>query len=328
MSDFFFFQAEDGIRDLVRSRGLGDVYKRQVLVSGGDDKTVKAWSTKDWSLIRGCTMAKKVTSVVVTKDGSRVAGADKFGDVYSLELSNDAPAELCLGHMSIITAMALSPCNSLVVTADRDSTIRCSCFPDGYNIESFCLGHATYVSQLLISPSHPDFLFSADGSAELILWKYKTGDLVQRHKFEGEDLSLVGIAFCPATNVLAASMSDKSIVFIRFDGETLDLDHVHRLESPHVLSALNFGADGSLWAAACAVDDKQQPTTHLTVFESKSTPESLLFSPVEEGHAAHATVSVVNADVKTCLESGVVAGVENKRAPKRFKEGNKKTDEK
>ena len=30
MSLFFFFQAEDGIRDLVRSRGLGDVYKRQM----------------------------------------------------------------------------------------------------------------------------------------------------------------------------------------------------------------------------------------------------------------------------------------------------------
>ena len=28
---FFFFQAEDGIRDLVRSRGLGDVYKRQTM---------------------------------------------------------------------------------------------------------------------------------------------------------------------------------------------------------------------------------------------------------------------------------------------------------
>ncbi len=27
---FVFFQAGDGIRDLVRSRGLGDVYKRQV----------------------------------------------------------------------------------------------------------------------------------------------------------------------------------------------------------------------------------------------------------------------------------------------------------
>ena len=32
---FFFFQAEDGIRDLVRSRGLGDVYKRQDLDTAG-----------------------------------------------------------------------------------------------------------------------------------------------------------------------------------------------------------------------------------------------------------------------------------------------------
>ena len=36
MSAFFpeiFFQAEDGIRDVERSRGLGDVYKRQFLAS-------------------------------------------------------------------------------------------------------------------------------------------------------------------------------------------------------------------------------------------------------------------------------------------------------
>ena len=30
----FFFQAEDGIRYLVRSRGLGDVYKRQEMFGG------------------------------------------------------------------------------------------------------------------------------------------------------------------------------------------------------------------------------------------------------------------------------------------------------
>ena len=39
---FVFFQAEDGIRDLVRSRGLGDVYKRQVeaKVTATDDVLV------------------------------------------------------------------------------------------------------------------------------------------------------------------------------------------------------------------------------------------------------------------------------------------------
>ena len=48
----FFFQAEDGIRDLVRSRGLGDVYKRQVKViqrnfNGYTSKcaAIKAWQT-------------------------------------------------------------------------------------------------------------------------------------------------------------------------------------------------------------------------------------------------------------------------------------------
>ena len=38
-----FFQAEDGIRDLVRSRGLGDVYKRQVLFVGSIGNATKSF---------------------------------------------------------------------------------------------------------------------------------------------------------------------------------------------------------------------------------------------------------------------------------------------
>ena len=38
----FFFQAEDGIRDLVRSRGLGDVYKRQTLeLAAGEEAVIE-----------------------------------------------------------------------------------------------------------------------------------------------------------------------------------------------------------------------------------------------------------------------------------------------
>ena len=37
---FFFCQAEDGIRDLVRSRGLGDVYKRQVIGRPHDETII------------------------------------------------------------------------------------------------------------------------------------------------------------------------------------------------------------------------------------------------------------------------------------------------
>ena len=46
---FFFFQAEDGIRDLVRSRGLGDVYKRQaqglIADPNAPDSSTSGWVT-------------------------------------------------------------------------------------------------------------------------------------------------------------------------------------------------------------------------------------------------------------------------------------------
>ena len=43
----FFFQAEDGIRYLVRSRGLGDVYKRQEMMRSYCDN-VDAWVNLRW----------------------------------------------------------------------------------------------------------------------------------------------------------------------------------------------------------------------------------------------------------------------------------------
>ena len=43
----FFVQAEDGIRDLVRSRGLGDVYKRQDVHLANVQKSILI----KWSLV-------------------------------------------------------------------------------------------------------------------------------------------------------------------------------------------------------------------------------------------------------------------------------------
>src|SRR5678816_1811851 len=54
---FFFFQAEDGIRDAQESRGLGDVYKRQVCVCVCvcvyDSRFAQAWLSFDFTNING-----------------------------------------------------------------------------------------------------------------------------------------------------------------------------------------------------------------------------------------------------------------------------------
>ena len=52
----FFFQAEDGIRDLVRSRGLGDVYKRQLLYTtdGSEPNKNSQKYTGPFSIDKSC----------------------------------------------------------------------------------------------------------------------------------------------------------------------------------------------------------------------------------------------------------------------------------
>ena len=62
----FFFQAEDGIRDLVRSRGLGDVYKRQA----ENGESGKGWSDlpergADGSFAQGKRWAKPLYSCLL-----------------------------------------------------------------------------------------------------------------------------------------------------------------------------------------------------------------------------------------------------------------------
>ena len=76
----FFFQAEDGIRDLVRSRGLGDVYKRQINTTdiscnGAADGTATALTTSPtgnysylWS--PGGQTTQTITCLLYTSDAA------------------------------------------------------------------------------------------------------------------------------------------------------------------------------------------------------------------------------------------------------------------
>ena len=60
---FFFFQAEDGIRDLVRSRGLGDVYKRQ------DDNSNQKLSEQRALSLYNALIAQEIAAYQITWKG-------------------------------------------------------------------------------------------------------------------------------------------------------------------------------------------------------------------------------------------------------------------
>ena len=87
----FFFQAEDGIRDLVRSRGLGDVYKRQAYNLATDERRVVCAAEGDQRspLITG--------EWVVWEDArdSTAGGDDRTWDVYAFNLETGQELAVC-----------------------------------------------------------------------------------------------------------------------------------------------------------------------------------------------------------------------------------------
>lgn len=54
---------------------------------------------------------------------------------------NPSDGQLILGHVSPLNAFLLSHDEKYIITADRDEHIRVSWYPQGYNIEMYCLGH-------------------------------------------------------------------------------------------------------------------------------------------------------------------------------------------
>lgn len=58
---------------------------------------------------------------------------------------NSSGGTLVLGHTSLLTSFLLSVDEKYILTADRDEHIRVSWYPQGYCIESYCLGHKKYV---------------------------------------------------------------------------------------------------------------------------------------------------------------------------------------
>ena len=72
VSLLFFFQAEDGIRDLVRSRGLGDVYRDSGYAFDGNsgDKDSGLFSTADGRVSLYANNAEVLACLLYTSDAA------------------------------------------------------------------------------------------------------------------------------------------------------------------------------------------------------------------------------------------------------------------
>lgn len=98
-----------------------------------------------------------------------------------------------------MTKQVLSENGKFLITSDKDEHIRVSHFPEVYDIQIYCFGHAEYVifktkgrvfticryvSGLLFVDQQPDLLVSGSGDGRLVLWHWKTGKQLDLLQFE------------------------------------------------------------------------------------------------------------------------------------------------
>ena len=102
----FFFQAEDGIRDLVRSRGLGDVYKRQVLAGSRLRARTWPWPTARPTSVRSAAhprlrTASSTSCLLYTSDAAdERSSVDLGGRRIIKKKKNEATVIIALMNMN------------------------------------------------------------------------------------------------------------------------------------------------------------------------------------------------------------------------------------
>ncbi|XP_069035322.1 tRNA (guanine-N(7)-)-methyltransferase non-catalytic subunit wdr4 isoform X2 [Lepisosteus oculatus] len=225
-----------------------------------DSKRLVLFRTKPvWECLSTRWVVRRCTSLTMTKAEDQILVADKSGDVYSFSLLEpQKPAELKLGHLSMLLAVAISPDDRYIITADRDEKIRVSFLKSPYNIQSFCLGHKEFVSSLFVLPYQPYWLLSGSGDGTLRLWEFEFGKELQSYDLrelngtkspqKDKKFAVSRIASSPQGDYIAVLCDSFPTVHIfRVDFNAQRLMHQEQLDLAHSSWDVAFDQLGRLW---------------------------------------------------------------------------------
>ncbi|XP_062536480.1 tRNA (guanine-N(7)-)-methyltransferase non-catalytic subunit wuho [Armigeres subalbatus] len=189
--------------------------------------------------------------------GKFLVVCDKGGDCYRYECDEDnskKPGRWLLGHMSQVLDVLVSSDESMIITSDRDEKIRVTNHPNCDTIETFCLGHREFVSQLefVQTKDAQPALLSLSGDRTLRLWDYTTGKELARKDLP-QPGSRIAIKQLKEGGVLVAVLFYEPTeidVFKIIDVEALKSDSFQTLktEPNEVFSSLAFDAHNNLLA--------------------------------------------------------------------------------
>ncbi|CAG9795082.1 unnamed protein product [Diatraea saccharalis] len=122
-------------------------------------------------------LPRSASKIRFSSDNANILVADKSGDVLIYDFIDGNSGTKLLGHLSLLLDVLQTYNNKYIITCDRDEKIRVSCYPNTYNIQTYCLGHKEFVNHIEILPHNDKFLTSSSGDGTVICWDYENGKL-------------------------------------------------------------------------------------------------------------------------------------------------------
>lgn len=137
-------------------------------------------------LLKRQVMPKRPCAISTCLDDKNIVIADKFGDVYSIEMTGSAVPEKelvpILGHVSMLSEVLVAAHgeSQFVLTGDRDEHIKISHYPQSFVVKHWLFGHGEFVSTLHLCSFNSDILVSGGGDDYLAVWNwYENRQLAQ-----------------------------------------------------------------------------------------------------------------------------------------------------
>ena len=188
--------------DIVRSVSFSS--DGSILVSGGDDGTIKLWDVNTGQLKTTLRLGSSVHSVSFSPDGSILASGGNDNTVKLWDM-NTGQLKATLRHESSVRSVSFSPDGSILASGSDDNTVQLWDVNTG-QLKTTLKGHASSVSSVSFSPDG-SILASGSDDKTIMLWNVSPAPTPYPGDFDG-DLNVNFSDFLAFVGVFGLSSSE------------------------------------------------------------------------------------------------------------------------
>ncbi|XP_029341693.1 uncharacterized protein LOC100569295 isoform X12 [Acyrthosiphon pisum] len=159
---------------------LAELPSAKILLSASDDKTYRAWDLRTKQCIEIYNGHEHRTWCIAASPYSlQVATGSCEGASCLWFLNYKRPLRMFIGHLDDILVLKFHPNQVFLATGSSDKTVRVFELTTG-DCHRVLMGHTDYITCLEFNTENFNYLASAAGNGEIIVWDVPSGEIVWR----------------------------------------------------------------------------------------------------------------------------------------------------